>query len=49
MTEALGCSADAARSRVVHGKVQLRRFLTASRGMPEMQIDIAHLADVGSG
>jgi len=49
MTEALGCSADAARSRVVHGKVQLRRFLTANGGMAEMQIDIAHLADVGWG
>jgi RNA polymerase sigma-70 factor (ECF subfamily) len=48
MTEALGCSADAARSRVVHGKVQLRRLLAASRGMSEVQIDIAHLADVGS-
>ena len=48
MAEALGCSVDAARSRVVHGKVQLRRLLTASRGMLGVQIDMAHLADVGS-
>jgi hypothetical protein len=26
---ALGCSNDAARARVAHGKVQLRRLLTA--------------------
>jgi RNA polymerase sigma-70 factor (ECF subfamily) len=39
MAEILGCSNDAARSRVVHGKAQLRRLLTASeeeeRSLPE--------------
>jgi len=29
---ALGCSADAARARVAHGKAQLRRLLTAPEG-----------------
>lgn len=42
--EALGCSSDAARARVAHGKVQLRRLLTASEvgegiGMPVTQAE----------
>jgi len=32
--EALGCSAEAARSRVVHGKMQLRVILTAEADAP---------------
>ena len=32
--EVLGCSAEAARSRAVHGKVQLREILTASLEAP---------------
>jgi RNA polymerase sigma-70 factor (ECF subfamily) len=48
IAEALGCSNDAARSRVVHGKVQMRRLLTAGGGESEMEIDIAWLAEAGS-
>jgi RNA polymerase sigma-70 factor (ECF subfamily) len=32
---ALGCSADAARARVAHGKTQLRRLLAAPEACPE--------------
>jgi RNA polymerase sigma-70 factor (ECF subfamily) len=32
MAEILGCSSDAARSRVAHGKSQLRRLLLAGKG-----------------
>jgi RNA polymerase sigma factor (sigma-70 family) len=37
IAEILGCSSAAARSRVVHGKAQLRKLLTASgeRALPE--------------
>jgi len=34
IADILGCSSDAARSRVVHGKAQLRRLLTAPDGEP---------------
>ena len=32
IADILGCSNDAARSRVIHGKAQLRRLLTAPDG-----------------
>ena len=48
MGEALGCSIDAARSRVAHGKIQLRRLLTVHRGESELEIHFAHIAEAGS-
>jgi RNA polymerase sigma-70 factor (ECF subfamily) len=38
IAEALGCSNDAARSRVAHGKVQMRRLLSAGDVQPQLAL-----------
>jgi RNA polymerase sigma-70 factor (ECF subfamily) len=48
IAEALGCSNDAARSRVAHGKVQMRRLLIAGGEESELEIDITFLAEAAS-
>jgi len=44
---ALGCSADAARARVAHGKTQLRRLLAAPEEEPMRESGIVRTAKVG--
>ncbi len=44
---ALGCSAEAARARVAHGKTQLRRLLTASEEGSVCRRGTVHTARVG--
>ncbi len=44
---ALGCSADAARARVAHGKTQLRRLLAAPEEEPMREGGIVRTAKVG--
>jgi RNA polymerase sigma-70 factor (ECF subfamily) len=45
IAETLGCSNDAARSRVVHGKAQMRRLLAGSQGESLFGIEIAGMAE----
>lgn len=47
MAEILGCSSDAARSRVVHGKAQLRKLLTAPDERSAPDTGVARPAEVG--
>jgi len=42
IAEILGCSNDAARSRVAHGKTQLRRLLSARKGELASEGDLAY-------
>ncbi|MFQ6101718.1 MAG: RNA polymerase sigma factor [Anaerolineae bacterium] len=44
---ALGCSADAARARVAHGKAQLRRLLAAPEEEPVRETGVVRTAKVG--
>jgi RNA polymerase sigma-70 factor (ECF subfamily) len=46
--ETLGCSNDAARSRVAHGKVQMRRLLIADSEESEPGLDITFLLEAVS-
>jgi RNA polymerase sigma-70 factor (ECF subfamily) len=41
IAETLGCSRDAARSRVAHGKVQMRRLLTVDKRLTELELSAA--------
>jgi RNA polymerase sigma-70 factor (ECF subfamily) len=43
----LGCSPDAARARVAHGKVQLRRLLTAPEGEAAREEGAVRTAEIG--
>ena len=43
----LGCSPDAARARVAHGKVQLRRLLTEAAGDVVKDTGAVRAAEVG--
>jgi RNA polymerase sigma-70 factor (ECF subfamily) len=43
----LGCSPDAARARVAHGKVQLRRLLTETLEGTAHEVGVVHPAEVG--
>jgi RNA polymerase sigma-70 factor (ECF subfamily) len=45
IAEILGCSNDAARSRVIHGKAQLRRLLTAPDEGPVREREIVRTAE----
>jgi RNA polymerase sigma-70 factor (ECF subfamily) len=47
IAEILGCSNDAARSRVAHGKVQMRHLLNASEVEPELEVTIVCTAEAG--
>lgn len=47
IAEILGCSSEAARSRVVHGKAQLRKLLTASGERSAMETGTVRPAEVG--
>jgi len=44
---ALGCSTDAARARVAHGKTQLRRLFAAPEGEPVRERGIARTVEAG--
>ena len=44
---ALGCSSDAARARVVHGKVQLRRLFTGLKEKVTRSKGLSHTAKAG--
>ena len=44
---ALGCSSDAARARVVHGKLQLRRLFTGHKEKPTQRKGLGHTAEAG--
>jgi len=43
----LGCSPDAARARVAHGKAQLRRLLTASQDQAAVELGVKRVAEGG--
>ena len=47
ISELLGCSPAAARARVAHGKVQLRRLLSASHEEPSHESAAAHAVKAG--
>jgi RNA polymerase sigma-70 factor (ECF subfamily) len=44
----LGCSSEAARSRVAHGKVQMRRLLALDGEQQESTVTVAHVAGASS-
>jgi RNA polymerase sigma-70 factor (ECF subfamily) len=47
IAELLGCSPDAARARVAHGKVQLRRLLTEADEVTAREAGVVHPVGVG--
>jgi RNA polymerase sigma-70 factor (ECF subfamily) len=48
IAKALGCSNDAARSRVAHGKVQMRRLLAAGTGLAELELNAVGIGGTGT-
>jgi RNA polymerase sigma-70 factor (ECF subfamily) len=49
IAESLGCSSEAARARVAHGKVQMRRLLSAAGEKAELEVAAPRAARARSG